>query len=297
MHQYGFARIGIRFTRSLIPASLLVLGPLGCAASIPNIDMSIPRLTSGWYADYGSAEDQAHQTGRPMLIYFKGAAPWKPDSTEDAVKSAEVAARTDNMVRCVLIRSFEPDRRYVGQFNVERAPALILVHSDGTFHARTGAMNPPEILSFLDQAVSPGEVPKSYTFLRRPVQYSWLRTLEEAESAGRETDRPVLVVLDRPYSRDWERLSLMLHRREVFQRFSEMVHCRPNALWKFGRTAEERYGLSGLPAIAILQPDGTFQALPMPSSYESIIRFADRVSAESAIGPQDSKSHADSSGS
>ena len=87
----------------------------------------------------------------------------------------------------------------------------------------------------------------------------------------------MVVVLDRWMTRDWRRLLAMLERREVYTRFADMVHCRPGSLWSSSGSTAARFGVHNLPAIVIVETDGTAHALELPATYESIIRFADGV--------------------
>ena len=254
----------------------------GCSLPAPRLDLAVHDWWPGWHSDYTAAEAQASETGRPLIIYFKGASLWGPDPSEDALRASPVADRSSRYVRCILHRSNEADRRYMRQFKIDRAPALVLIHADGTFHAVSGELDSPKIAGFLEQAHPPGEAPSRDPFLPQPIKYAWYSSLGEAKSQAENSGRPLLVVLDRPYARDWERLAPMLHRREVHSRFAGMVACRPNALWKPMIEDGGSFGVRDLPAIVIVWPGGANAVLELPNNYESIVRFADRAKDPSA---------------
>lgn len=250
----------------------------GCKVSLPRWDMG------GWLEDYESAETQARNSDSELMIYYKRVTPGFDDPMHDALKSPPVDQLIEPYVRCVLSPSYEPDRRYVGQYGVERAPALIVVHRDGTYHARTGLVTEPQITQFLSDVVGPGRTPAINLNVRRSPKYAWHRSLESAQEEGQRTGKPILIVFDRWLSGDWMRLRAMLARREVYIRFADMVHCRPNSVFTFGRSGAARFGVDNLPAIVIMYPDGTSRALELPSSYEAIARFADRARLAGSLG-------------
>lgn len=247
----------------------------GCSLPISKLDIRPAIWSRTWFADYPSARAHAEQNKQPLLIYFKETEPWTDDPVENSLKGEALSVRTGNFVRVVLLRSYEPDRRVVRQFGVARAPAVVLVHADGTFHAVSGDLSGDRLDRFFDSATPPGERPVPDLFPSHGAELAWETSLEEALVRGRETSREVFVVLDRPWTRDWERLSPLVNRHEVRSRVAEMVHCRPMPIWKFGTGYVERFSLTNLPAIVVVRPDGHFRSLEIPNSYEAIVRFLD----------------------
>ncbi|MCH9033805.1 MAG: hypothetical protein IID42_04800 [Planctomycetes bacterium] len=229
----------------------------------------------GWVADYDTAESRIERTGRELLIYYKGTRRGNPDRTAEALNERAVKKRTGQYVRCRLFKSYEPDRRYVAQFGVERAPALIIVHRDGTYHSQTGSMSAEAILAFLDEADAPGLSPVLSPHIPRRVAYRWYRTLDAARAQADRLDRPILFVFHRWLSRDWPNLKKLLRRPEVHSRFAGMVHCRLSSLFPAWRKEAQRLGAQNWPALVIARPDGTTDVLELPTSYEQIVHFAD----------------------
>ena len=254
-----------------IVAIELALGG-GCASSI---NRARHWIVGGMEADYQTAERQARQSGTGILILYANIDLTREDPMREAVKAAAARSNAKGYIRCVLFRDNEPDRRYVAQYGVDRCPAVILVHPDGTYHARSGTMSAEQVADFLAAATPPGSIPKLNPFILREPSYAWNSDLQAAERIARESGRPMLVVLDRWMTRDWRKLRAMLERREVYSRFAEMVHCRPGSLWSSAGSAAARFGVKSLPALVIVQPDGSAKALELPSSYESIVHFAD----------------------
>jgi len=253
---------------------LLLLLAAGCHSPIAQLTRF---ATGGWTADYETAESLARASGQGMVIYYTNVDLTRPDPLRAAVKAGAAAAPSKDYVHCVLFRSYEPDRRYVAQYGVDRAPAVITVHPDGTYHARSGTMSAEQVASFLVDASPPGASPRINRFIPREVNYSWHSSLESAEEAAQRTGQPILIVLDRWMSRDWQRLKVMLDRREVYTRFADMVHCRPGAVWPSAGQVAERFEVRNLPAVVILRPDGSHETMELPNSYESLVRFADHA--------------------
>lgn len=254
-------------------ASAFLLGT-GCSASLSRW------VPDRWAADYETAERRVLDTGRDLLIYYDKTGHKGDTSMEKALKSAPIEELTGRYVRCRLFKSHEPDRRYVAQFGVDRAPALIIVHADGTYHARTGSLSSAQMATFLAGAAPPGAQPQIDRYLPRRPRYRWHRDIDAAEEVSRRTQQPVLIVYHRALSRDWPRLEQMLTRREVYGRFGDLIHCRIGTFNPWIRAYITRFGALKLPALVVLRCDGTFEALELPASYEAVVRFAD-----AALGP------------
>jgi hypothetical protein len=256
----------------LLPAS-------GCA--------SLSRWTStGWVADYDTAEQLSRAPGSELLIFFKDTRPGADDSVEKALNDEPVKGLINGYVRCRLFKSYEPDRRYVAQYGVRRAPALIVVHEDGTYHARSGTMPATEVAAFLSSSRPPGERPTINPNIPRRPHYDWQRSIDEAEKIAMRTNQEILVVFHRSLSSDWLKLKKFFSRREVHARLADMVHCRIGLMNFLASTHETRFGILRLPALVIVHRDGTHGVLELPTCYEAIIRFADAVRQQTTVGFQ-----------
>lgn len=231
----------------------------------------------GWNADYDAAEARMGESGGDMLIFFRSVDQGRPDPMFEALRSAPLKQQTAQYVRCSLYRSYEPDRRYAAQYGVERAPALIVVHRDGTYHALEGVASAEKISEFLAAAQPPGAVPDLNPHIPRETNYAWHSSLESAEAAAQKAGQSILVVFDRWWSRDRRKLEKLLERREVHSRFTGMVHCRPRSILGNGDESMARFGIVNVPALVIVRPDGTSHVLELPTCYEAIVRFADRA--------------------
>ena len=249
---------------------------------------------NGWAADYDTAEARVGESGRERLIYYHPTDQGLHDPTFDALRSGPLRQQTAPFVLCSLFRSYERDRRYAAQFGVERAPALIVVHREGTYHARTGEMSAPQIAEFLAASKAPGAPPVVNLHIPRQPHYVWHGSLESAETTARKTGQSILIVLDRWWPGDRRKLKKLLEHREVYSRFADMVHCRPGSIWGRGDKSITRFGVVNLPALVILHADGAHQVLELPTSYEAVVRFADRArttgggasaTSTAAVGP------------
>lgn len=237
--------------------------------------------SNGWNADYDAAEARMGESGGDMLIFYRAVDQGRPDPMFDALRSAPLKHQTARYVLCSLYRSYEPDRRYVAQYGVERAPALIVVHRDGTYHALPGVASAGKISEFLAAAQPPGAVPDLNPYIPRETHYAWHSSFASAEATAQKTGQSILVVFDRWWSRDRRKLDKLLERREVHSRFAGMVHCRPRSVLGFGDDSLARFGVVNVPALVIVHPDGSHHVLELPTSYEAIVRFADRAKPSS----------------
>jgi len=259
-----------RQTFVLLACAAVVAGLTGCVAAQ---SLTRPR----WIANYDKAERRHREVGGEMLMWYKEARPGIPDPLQSAFDTPELRKRIKGYLRCSLVRSYEPDRRYVGQYGVERAPAVIVVHDDGTYHAQSGRMSPEDIIRLLDDAQAPGARPNANPYLHREPHYTWLDSLDKATTTAESEDKEIVVVFHRSLTPDWRRLKKILDERTVFSRFENMIHCRVATLAASADSVQERFGISQMPAIAIVHRDGTFDVLELPTSFEAVVRFADEA--------------------
>lgn len=236
-------------------------------------------------ADFQRAEAWQEQTGKPLLLVFLDSRAARDKAMKACLKDAELKTRLAEALECRLFRANEADRRYVAQYHVERAPALVLVHADGTYHAFTEAPTPEAVRRFLDESRAPGANPTFNPLIARAPRYRWANDLETALKKAAESRRDALLVLYRNTTRDWSRISSMLDRAEVFRRFDGMVHARITG-W-VGRPTEamDRFEITTLPALVIVRADGSVDRLELPISSEAIIRFADAARSRTAPAP------------
>ncbi len=246
----------------------------GCALSMPRWN------PDGWMGDFDTAQQRFAESEKELLILYVSGRWGRESNLQQTLDSELLAAGVKDKVRCVLSRSYEPDRRYVAQYGVDRAPAVVLVHRDGTYHARTGPMTPDDVKAFLASAKPPGAVAVYNPHIPRRARYQWQDAIEPALAQAARKGKATLVVYHRTMSRDWQRLKKLLHRHEVCLRLNDLVHCRI-ALPGFSRdTAITPFGALRLPAMVIVRPDGQHAVLELPTSHESVAHFA-----ESALSP------------
>ena len=280
----------VKVARRPLPLIAWLFACGGCASPFPKWP-AMPAWTLGaWTAGYEEAERAARASGRGLLVYYRTSDQSRHDAMFDALRSREIKQRTIDLVTCMLFHAYEPHRRFVGQYGVERAPALILIHCDGTYHVQSGPRSAEQIAQFLDRAAPPGETPARNAHLSRQPAYAWHGSLEAAQQAADRSGQSVLLVLDRWHSRDWERLRPMLERCEVYARFADMIHCRPSSFWGGTEAARRKFGVANLPALVIIRADGSFESLELPNSYESIARFADAARSRSSVAGNSSMS-------
>lgn len=234
----------------------------------------------GWVANSETAERMAERHDRDMFIHFRDSSHRQLETTGEALQDPVVEERLENVVCCRMFRSYAHDRRYVAQFGVERAPALIYVRNDGTYHAREGAANVEEILALLDAAQSPGRRVQEDPWIPRSAPYRWLDDPQEALAESRDSKRPALFVFYRWMRGDWDDLEELLHRHEVYPRFANAVHCRLSSLNGAGKAQAQAFGIENWPALVIAFPDDTYASLELPTGYEQIARFAENTLGE-----------------
>lgn len=229
-----------------------------------------------WIGDYDTAERLSMKQDRPILIYFEEDRPNHDSRLADSIKSERLRSTRDDFVRCFLVRSYERDRRYVAQYGVDRAPAVIVVHRDGTYHATSRrSMSADDLMAFLKSAASPGTPIHRNPYVPHKPRFDWYDSLDAGERAARQSGRPMLVLFHRTMSRDRRRLERLLSRHEVYLRLRDLVHVRIGLFVLFQKAYITKYGALQLPAIVIAHPDGTFEALELPQSRDAVVSFLD----------------------
>ncbi len=257
-----------RGARVLAGAFVLLVGT-GCVA---------PLSLNGhgaWAHDYDTAERRLQESDRDLLVFYLDDRPGRRDAFEKVLKSAPIRSLGERFVCCTLIRSYEPDRRYVSQYGVHRAPGVIRVHRDGTYHSATGIRAAFDVLRFVDGATPPGAHPELNPHIPREARYDWMDSIEDAERRAHRTARSTLIVFYRSWSGDWRQLEKLLTPHEVFRRLAGVVHGRVAVSPLRKQIESARFGTLRLPALVLVQPDGGFSTLELPPSSESVTRFAD----------------------
>lgn len=269
------ARVDNRIALLALIVIVSGLTTAGCRAPQDSLERVRAWASDGWAANYEQAEREAHRSRRPMALYFKAGAKPTKDPVYDALRSPEISKRLSGYVHATLARELEPDRRYADQFGVERAPALILVHTDGTFHALTGLLNAKSIAAFIDGARPPGAIPTDNPLIPRSHRYQWIDDLGVAQSRSVQLDRPMIVAYARRLTGDWRKLSDLLDAREAWVRAGGMVACRQMLFPRLQHTFISPWGPVELPALVVVLPDGRHAVLDRPTSSAKVARFMD----------------------
>jgi len=274
-----------RAPRAMVLVAVSSLVASGCSSPVAPLKQVHAWVSDGWAADYEQAERYAEQSRRPMALYFKAGDKPGKNPAYRALRSPRVSARLSGYVHGTLARPHEPDRRYAAQFGVERAPALILVHTDGTYHALTGILNADTLAAFVDGADPPGAIPTYNPLIPRAHRYRWIDDLGVARSRCVQFDRPMMVAYARRLTGDWGKLSDMLDTHEVWIRAAGLIHCRQLLIPRFQDTFISPWGPIRLPALLVVLPDGRHDVLELPDSSEQAARFVDAALRGEALDP------------
>jgi hypothetical protein len=230
-----------------------------------------------WHLQYQDAEYAARAQEQPLVVFYKD--PWDSSSSqmEDLLEGPQAAPLLAGKVRCMLTTDFPPYRKYVAQYGVSQAPALILIHPDGTYHAHNGAMTLERIRAFFTNALPPGAKPVLSPQIPRTIDYRYYRwegVYGEALAKARRQNRRLLLVYKWWLSAECNELLATLHTRpEVARHFAETVNCLLDRDYSPNRTHVRRYGVTNVPAMILLHRDGTYHAHTGPMTAEQIVRF------------------------
>lgn len=265
--------------------SLLLLAiPLlaGCPQALRQVDRV---MMHRWQTDYDSAERQAAAADRPLLVYYRDTRRTANRDLHRAVHSTEFKRHLEGYVCCELYSDIERDRRFVEQYGVREAPALIVVHRDGTYHALERPASMEGMISFLEGATPPGLTSVPNPQLARMPTFHWAGSIAAAERQSRERDVPALILLTRAWAPATYDLMSWIERHHVYARIHSWVLCRVDEVNPLNLQANNRFGVSQFPAVVILLPDGTHYVLERPGSADDVARFLDRFGAW-PVGPE-----------
>ncbi|MCP4590920.1 MAG: hypothetical protein GY842_09250 [bacterium] len=257
-----------RFARHAVLLIAFVAAGSGCAPQ--------------WYLSYAEVEQarvRDRQRGRPeqdILVFYKDHLDAKSGQMQDVLDSPKVKPLLADKYRCILVTDFSLNQRYVAQYGVDAAPALVVIHPDGTFHARTELLSAEQTRGFLTQAKGPGASPATDLQILPVPSYDWKNIYEEAVDLARRQNRPLLVLYKSWLSAESTELLNRLSRPRVQRLFGEMVHCILDSDYRPNRPHVARYGIDPdrVPALVVVRPDGTYHRLVGLPSLEQLVRFA-----------------------
>ena len=255
-----------RLALSLAVSAVAGGGASGCAAR--------------WHFSLTEVEQarlHARQVGRPerdTLLFYTDL--WDPKSgqVQGVLESPLVKPLIADKHRCMLVKDFAPNQRYMAQYRIDSAPALVVVHPDGRYHARPGLLTAEQARDFLTAAVGPGSAPESAIQIPSVPDYHWYGSYEKAVALAAGQNRPLLIVYKWWLSAESTELLSRLSRPRVRRQFGEMVHCRLDWDYIPNRAYVAPYGVSKVPSMIIVRADGTYHTLVGLPTVERIIRFA-----------------------
>jgi hypothetical protein len=229
---------------------------------------------AGWVLSYDEAQKaaQARQTG--IVVLYKDHLDPQSGRMEDVLRDPRVTPLLSGKVKCLLLTDFEPNRRFVAQYSVEDPPALIVMHPDQTYHARSGLMSVEQAAEFLKSAVPPGTKPQINPQVPRTYEYNWLGIYEDALGQARRQNRPLLIVYKWWLSSESTELLRRLSRPEVARHFADMVHCILDWDYTPNRKIMADLGVNKVPAMVIITQSGASYKCVGLVEIKDIVKFA-----------------------
>ncbi|UCG17653.1 MAG: hypothetical protein JSV19_06415 [Phycisphaerales bacterium] len=249
-------------------AALCVLA--GSASGLTGCGPSV----AGWTLSYDEGRRVADARQADLFVLYKDHLEAESGRLEDVVKHPTVAPLLAGKVKCLLLTEFEPNRRFVGQYGIDEAPALIVIHPDQTYHARAGPLSVDQAVDFLKNAVPPGREPRLNPRVPRTYEYRWRNIHEDALEEAQRRNRKLLIVYKWWLSGESTELLRRLSKPEVARHFADMVHCILDWDYIPNRRHMARYGIQKVPALVIVHQDGTYHSNVGLHDISGIVRFA-----------------------
>jgi hypothetical protein len=232
---------------------------------------------------YEDAEARQRQTDRPILVFYKNHEDPASGQMKANLQNGQLNPLVNNMITCVLVSDFPPNRKFVAQYGVEYPPALIVIHPDGTYHSREGLMSVEQLKSFLTSAAGPGQQPNLNAQVPRAIDYHWENDYERAVRRAQQRNRELFIVYKSWASPEsTELLARLMNRPEVALHFVETVNCILDDSFGANRSYLSRFGVDRVPAMVLVHRDGTYHTRIGPATPEEIVRFV--VASRKAAG-------------
>lgn len=240
-----------------------------------------------WVYTFVEAENIARPREQTIFVCYRD--PFDPISGRmfDIISSPDAGDLLKSMVCCTLVTEYDPNRRFMAQYGCNDAPAMVVIHPDGTYHARPGPLDDiQQLRMFLESAKPPGQKPNVDIQIPRPSD--WVvraeGDYEVALQKAKRQNRKMIVVYKWWLDASSTEFLRRLLRPEVAARTTETVNCVLD--WDFvpNRTFVSRYGVSQFPAIVVVHQDGSYQAHNGLASTEEIARFLTRALTSSGSG-------------
>lgn len=246
--------------------------------------LAVASLTTGcasnrWLYNYTDAERAATTQEKDLLIVYRDHLDLSSADLEDALGAPILTNPLKNYVLCSLVSAYAPNRKYVAQYGVTTPPALMVVHPDGTYHAKTEGFSSEAILAFLNSAKAPGERPARDITVPRPTDFLLHAegVYERAVEKGRRLNRELLIIYKWWLDDESTKLLARMSRPEIAMRCANVVTCILDWDYIPNRKHVARYGVTRYPALIVVHRNGAADVLEGPATVERITAFLSRA--------------------
>jgi hypothetical protein len=229
---------------------------------------------------FDSAQRQAAQQDRDLFIYYESWQSPECGEIKSLIESPRMQRELAGKVVCDLDEIWEPNRRFVAQYGVQRYPAVILVHRDGTYHCHIGGVNEEQLISFLEHAKPPGRSPNIDLHIPRKIDYLWEGDLANALREAEEQRRGLFVFYKSVISADCnEMLFNVFNRPDVSVHFDDTINCMLDWAYPPNREYVAQLGIANVPGIILIRSDGTYHAQEGRMTVGQLLSFIRRAKA------------------
>ncbi len=210
---------------------------------------------------FEEAQRRATRLGKAVFVFYGSWESTECGAMKAAIQTGMVQQHLNDKVTCDLDEIWEPNQQFVAQYGVDRFPAVVVIHRDGTYHSHVGKLNAEQLVAFLEQATPPGRSPMANPQIARKVDYHWIGDFERAVAQAKGAQRPLFVFYKSvisPESNDM--LFNVLDHPQVAGMFEHTV----NAMLDWGHAPNRRfmarYGITNVPGVLVIYPDGRYLA-------------------------------------
>lgn len=240
-------------------------------------------------AEFETAQRLAAQQNKELFVYYESWLSADCGQMKKTIQSAAAQQWLGDKIVCVLDESYEPNQRFVAQYGVHQFPAVVLIHRDGTYHQRTGLMGADALANFVQASKTSGRRPMINPQIPRSVDYLWQADYERAFQIAEQQNRPVFIFYKSVISADCNEMLLnVFSRPDVAELFNDTVNCLLDWGYPPNRRLMARYGVTNVPGVVIVNPDGTQHARQGRLTAPQIISFVRGAKSSSRPTPSGS---------
>jgi hypothetical protein len=134
--------------------------PPGQVPGAEPVERTATRTNYRWYTDFSRAQAHARNRGVDLFVFFDSMYSDPSARMARLLERSDVAALFADTINCRLDFSVAANRQVMARHRIRRAPAFLIIRTDGTYHGHTGVASAEELAALVRAARKPGLIPR-----------------------------------------------------------------------------------------------------------------------------------------